>query len=178
MTRSSDRRRSFPRDDAFAARFADPDLESGRQPSRLFELCSTFLRRGVIPSHHQVVLASGADIQISCPEKLIRCQGVEVLVGKEISVTCDGFVVADAVETAPPKLITNPYVQEVLRWADDVRRGRIAVYTTAKTASEVQFAIDVEELADEAKIWRFWRIFFDELPRFQEIWWLYSIAIY
>jgi hypothetical protein len=46
-----------------------------------------------------------------------------VLFGKDIAVTCDGFVVAD-----------------------DVRRGRIAVYTAAKIASEVQFAVDVGNL--------------------------------
>jgi hypothetical protein len=86
---------------------------------------------------------SCAGIQISHPEKLIRCKGVEVLVGKEIAVTCDGFVVADAVETTPPKLITYPHAQGVLRWVDNVRCRRIAVYTTVKTASEVQFAVDV-----------------------------------
>jgi pyruvate,orthophosphate dikinase len=85
-----------------------------------------------------------SDLQISYPEKLIRCKGAEVPVGTEIAVTCDGFVIADAVATAPPKLITNPHAQQVLRWADDVRRGRIAVYTTAKTAADVQFAVDVE----------------------------------
>jgi pyruvate,orthophosphate dikinase len=85
-----------------------------------------------------------SELQISYAENLIRCKGVEVPVGKEIAITCDGFVIADAVATAPPKLITNPHAQQVLRWADDVRRGRIAVYTTAKTASEVQFAVDVE----------------------------------
>jgi hypothetical protein len=61
----------------------------------------------------------------------------------EIAVTCDDFVVADAVETAPPTLITNTHAQEVLQWADYVRRGRIVVYTTANTASEVQFVVDV-----------------------------------
>jgi hypothetical protein len=98
-----------------------------------------------------------ADIQISHPEKLIRYKGVEVVVGKEIAVTCDGFVVADAVETAPPKLITNPHAQEVFRWADDVRRGRIAVSTTAKTASEVLFAVDVG--SDGAEILRLQDLF-------------------
>jgi iron-sulfur cluster repair protein YtfE (RIC family) len=46
----------------------------------------------------------------------------------------------------PLKLITNPHAQEVLHWADDVCCGRIAVYTTAKTASEVQSAVDVGNL--------------------------------
>jgi hypothetical protein len=38
--------------------------------------------------------------------------------------------------------------------------------------------ISGEELAGEAKIWRFWRIWFDDLPRFREIWWLYLISIH
>jgi hypothetical protein len=37
--------------------------------------------------------------------------------------------------------------------------------------------ISGEGLAGEAKIWRFWRIWFGDLPRFREIWWFSSISV-
>jgi hypothetical protein len=41
-------------------------------------------------------------------------------------------------------MVDNADAVHVLRWADEVRKGKISVYTTADSADDVQLAVNIE----------------------------------
>jgi pyruvate,orthophosphate dikinase len=89
--------------------------------------------------------ALGCDaVQISYGENQISANGVVVKAGDDITVTGDGKVIAGAAETAIPKAVSNADAVQVLKWADEFRKDKIFVYTTATTAEEIKFAVDIE----------------------------------
>jgi pyruvate,orthophosphate dikinase len=84
------------------------------------------------------------DLVVDYTEAKISSKGTSVSVGELVTVTGDGRVVAGEAPTVTPKLIANGDAIQILRWADEVRQGKIAVYTTATTADDVKFAVDIE----------------------------------
>jgi pyruvate,orthophosphate dikinase len=85
-----------------------------------------------------------ADLAIDYRRGQILREETVIEAGGEITVTGDGRVIAGGVETLTPKQVQNPDALEVLRWADEFRKDKIFVYTTARTAEDVKFAIDIE----------------------------------
>ncbi len=102
--------------------------------------------RGGLASHAAVVARGwgipavvGADGIVLHGDRLEAC-GVVVRAGDVLSIDgATGDVILGAGEVAatePP-----PELDEILRWADDVRRGRLAVFANADSADDVAVAL-------------------------------------
>jgi pyruvate,orthophosphate dikinase len=85
-----------------------------------------------------------SDLQILYSENMIKCNDATVAVGADMAINPEGLVISHSLETRVPELISIPHAQQVLRWADEVRQGKIAVYTTAQTPEEVKLSVEIE----------------------------------
>lgn len=73
----------------------------------------------------------------------VKSGDVTIKVGDEVTVTGDGQVIVGPQELIQPESQSDEFANEVLKWADEVRKDKIRVFTIAANATDASKAVQV-----------------------------------
>lgn len=83
------------------------------------------------------------NLEINTETGEVKCGDVTIKDGDEVTVTGDGQVIVGAQELIQPESQNDEFANEVLRWADEVRKGKIRVFTIASNSEDASKASSV-----------------------------------